>query len=70
MRELQMPVESPQTTKSDRLWLDEYAKRGLMRNVYSTSSMAFTWTLVAKLTQMLMDKSRGKPFVYHRTPLH
>lgn len=62
-----MPVASAQPTKGDRLWLDEYAKRSLARNIYGAASMAFTWTLIAKVTQMLLDKSCGKSFIYHPT---
>lgn len=65
-----MPVVPAQPTKGDRLWLDEYAKRGFARNSYGAASMAFTWTLIAKVTQMLLDKSCGKVLTYHptRTP--
>lgn len=56
--------------KSDELWLDEYAKRHTMFNIYGASSMAFSWSLYAKLVSMALEKSAGKEVDFHpgRTP--
>lgn len=55
------------TTKSDLLWLDEYAKRKLMGNIYGAASMAFTWSMASRVVKLLLDRSAGEDVSYHRT---
>lgn len=57
-------------TKSDKLWLDEHAKRSLVRNIYSVAHLSFAWGLFSRVSKMLVDKSCGKKIPYQpkKTP--
>lgn len=59
-----------EATKSDKLWLDEHAKRSLVRDIYSISTLAFTWGLFSHISRMWVDKSCGKDIPYQpkKTP--
>lgn len=57
-------------TKSDKLWLDEHAKRSLVRNIYSVAHLSFAWGLFSRISKMLVDKSCGQKIPYQpkKTP--